>query len=67
MQSEIGGKAVDVAGDARCDSPGHSAQFGMYSLMDVATNKILTLHVLKVRIHFNGNLGPSTCIKMDQR
>ena len=67
MLSEIGGKAVDVAGDERCDSPGHSAQFGMYSLMDVATNKILTLHVLKVRIHFNGNSGPSPCIEMDQR
>ena len=52
--SEIGWKAVDVTGDGRCDSPGHSAQFGMYSFMDVATNKILTVDVLKVRIHFNG-------------
>ena len=46
---EVGLRLVDVAGDGRCDSPGHSALYGMYSLMDVSTKKILCLHVLKVR------------------
>ena len=40
---------VDVTGDGRCDSPGHSALFGLYSLMDAKTRKILTAHVLKVK------------------
>ena len=40
---------VDVTGDGRCDSPGHSALFGLYSLMDAKTRKILTAHVLTVK------------------
>ena len=30
-----------LAGDGRCDSPGNSAKFCTYSLMDTGTNKIL--------------------------
>lgn len=40
--------AVNVAGDGRCDSPGHSALFCLYSLMDTNTKKIISAHVLKV-------------------
>ena len=40
---------VNVTGDGRCDFPGHSALFGLFSLMDGKTRKILTAHVLKVR------------------
>ena len=49
LLESLEGRAVDVAGDGRCDSPGHNALFGMYSLMDVTSKKILTLHVLKVK------------------
>ena len=37
-----------LAGDGRCDSPGHSATYGTYSLMDTQNNKILAFNVVKV-------------------
>ena len=48
--SDLHGKTVHVSGDGRCDRPGHSALYGMYSLMDNNSKKILSLHVLKVQI-----------------
>ncbi|XP_033127088.1 uncharacterized protein LOC117124861 [Anneissia japonica] len=39
---------LTLAGDARCDSPSHSATFGTYSLMDCEKNIILTTNVVKV-------------------
>lgn len=33
------GKELVLGGDGRCDSPGHSAKFGSYSLMDLEQNK----------------------------
>ncbi|XP_067939597.1 uncharacterized protein [Watersipora subatra] len=33
---------VVVAGDGRCDTAGHSAIYGLYSLMDCETNFILS-------------------------
>lgn len=44
------GKQVDVAGDGKCDSPGHSALYGMYTLMDTENNKILACEIVKVSI-----------------
>ena len=37
-----------LAGDGRCDSPGHSATYCNYSLMDTATGLILTSNVVRV-------------------
>ena len=37
-----------VAGDGRCDSPGHSASNCTYSLMDVATNGVVASNVVAV-------------------
>lgn len=37
-----------VAGDSRCDSMGHSAKYGCYSLMDTVRNKVLTLKLIQV-------------------
>ena len=45
---QIGKKAVTLAGDARCDSMGHSAKYLSYSLMDTATNKLLSVQLIQV-------------------
>ena len=40
-------KAV-LGGDARCDSPGHSAKYSTYTMMDLETNKVISLHLTHV-------------------
>ena len=46
---ERAGKDVTLGGDARCDSPGYSAKFGSYSVMDLATQTILDIQLIQVR------------------
>ena len=46
---EEGGK-VSVGGDARCDSPGHCAKYGSYSLLDVNQGLILCTNLVQVII-----------------
>ena len=41
-------KSVDVYGDGRSDSPGHSAKYGTYTLMDEKTNLIIEFSVVQV-------------------
>ena len=36
------GEQLHLSGDGRCDSPGYSAKYGTYSLMDSATDLIKT-------------------------
>ncbi|KAI8485833.1 hypothetical protein Bbelb_363850, partial [Branchiostoma belcheri] len=42
-----GGQALILGGDGRADSSGHSAKYGSYTLMDLRTNKILTLQLVQ--------------------
>ena len=42
------GKELILGGDGRCDSPGHSAKYGCYSLMDVEHNKIVESQLVQV-------------------
>ena len=37
-----------MSGDAPCDSPGYSAKYGTYSLMDSAVNLILDYSLIEV-------------------
>ena len=37
----IGSEAVTLGGDARCCSPGHTAKYGSYSLMDLNRFKVI--------------------------
>ncbi|XP_064473783.1 uncharacterized protein LOC135388278 isoform X2 [Ornithodoros turicata] len=39
---------VNVLGDGRCDSPGHSAKYLTYTFMDAATSKVL--HFVQVQV-----------------
>ena len=41
-------KPLCLGGDARCDSPGHSAKFGSYSIIDLCTNKVLDVQLVQV-------------------
>lgn len=55
QQENIGALAamqggVHLAGDGRCDSPGHCAKFGAYSVIEQRINKILDIQVVQVSI-----------------
>jgi len=38
---------LGLGGDGRCDTPGHSAKYGTYTFLNVATNKILHLELVQ--------------------
>ena len=38
-----------IGGDARADSPGHSAKFGVYSITDLEANTIADRQLIQVR------------------
>ena len=42
------GEPIELAGDGRCDSPGHSAKYCTYSMQNMATGKIMTLNITQV-------------------
>jgi len=42
------GKHIDVGGDARCDSPGHCAKYGTYHIVELDSNKVLTVELVQV-------------------
>lgn len=44
---EQGGKIV-AGGDGRADSPGHSAKFGSYTVMDLETRQIVDIQLVQV-------------------
>uniref|UniRef100_A0A1X7TAL7 Uncharacterized protein n=1 Tax=Amphimedon queenslandica TaxID=400682 RepID=A0A1X7TAL7_AMPQE len=43
---QLKGKPLEL-GDGRADSPGHSAKYGCYSLMDLSTNKIAVIKLVQ--------------------
>ena len=53
MEVTDGGPAT-LAGDARCDTPGHRAKYGSYTLMHVdghgrkGSNRIVAMELVKV-------------------
>ena len=40
---------LQLAGDGRFDSPGHSSLYGLYTMMDMKTSKIVASELVKVR------------------
>ena len=42
------GRVLRLAGDMRCCTPGQTAQYGSYSLMDLEASKILHLQLIQV-------------------
>ena len=39
---------INLNGDGRCDSPGHSAKYGTYTLMDNDSGKVVAFRVVQV-------------------
>ena len=40
-------------GDVRCDSPGYSAKYGTYTIMEASSSKIIDFHVSHVQLSGN--------------
>ncbi|XP_052270796.1 uncharacterized protein LOC127871702 [Dreissena polymorpha] len=49
------GKSVRLGGDARCRSPGHTAKYGSYTLMDLETNHVLDVQLVQSNEVKNSN------------
>ena len=48
MVEYLRGEQLHLSGDGRCDSPGYSAKYGTYSLMDSTTDLILDYSLVQV-------------------
>ena len=48
VHTELAGRFLEINGDGRFDSPGHSALYGVYTFMDAATSLIFSSAILKV-------------------
>lgn len=44
-------KALIVAGDGRADSPGHSAKYGSYTLVELSCSKVVDFQLVQVCVH----------------
>ena len=45
----INSNSVTLLGDGRCDSPGYSAKYGTYTMMDKESEKIVNFKVCHVK------------------
>ena len=44
---ELQGQQVKLSGDGRCDSPGHTAKYGTYTVMDSETDKVVDFQIVQ--------------------
>ena len=42
------GTPLSIGGDGRADSPGHSAKYGSYGIIDLDTDKIIHIELVQV-------------------
>ena len=61
-------EVVNLDGDGRCDSPGHCAKYGTYTLMDEDTGNVVAFNVVQVSEVSSSNAmekeGFTRCIEM---
>lgn len=50
--TQLKNNPLELGGDGRADSPGHSAKYGTYSLIDLTSNKIVMMKLVQVSIPF---------------
>lgn len=48
LQQIPDGEKVTLGGDGRADSPGHSAKYGAYTLMDMERSKVMDVQLVQV-------------------
>ena len=53
--NEVRNTEVVAGGDGRCNSPGHSAKYGTYSIVDTASSKVLDFSLVQVTEVKNSN------------
>ena len=46
---QTGHKDLVLSGDGRCDSPGYSAKYGLYTFMELDYNVVLHIKLMKVQ------------------
>ena len=47
-QLRAAGRGLVIGGDGRADSPGHSAKYGLYTAVELVTNKIVDMQLVQV-------------------
>ena len=50
---------MSIGGDGRADSPGHSAKYGSYGIIDLDDNKVLHIELVQVGLN---KFKPSTTV-----
>ena len=55
LLQSLKGEGLILAGDGRCDCPGHNAKYSTYSIMHVATEKIPDFSLVQVSEVNNSN------------
>ena len=53
--SGLAGQDLWLSGDGRCDSPGHNAKYGTYTMIDQRTDKIVDFQIVQVTEVNNSN------------
>eukprot|EP00795_Rhopilema_esculentum_P009891 gene9891-18482_t len=48
LLESVKNKVLTLGGDGRCDTPGHCAKYGSYTIMDLDTNKIVDTQLVQV-------------------
>ena len=64
IESNIASTVNHFSGDGRCDSPGYSAKYGTYSMMNTSSNKVIDFHVVHVLIAGNSSLMEKTGLQI---
>ncbi|XP_021356047.1 uncharacterized protein LOC110451810 [Mizuhopecten yessoensis] len=47
QEIQCDGRKISIGGDGRCDTPGHSAKFGSYSVMDLDDGRVLDVQLVQ--------------------
>ena len=57
------GSPVTLGGDGQADSPGHSAKFGSYTMIELNHKVVLDIELVQVRIETNFNFLYTSCVE----